>query len=243
MTILSTVLRTLSGAFVGLTLAHGLASQKELRILCEIPFYDVSQLLDAGAVSADGSVIVQGGTSIHGTDVYIQIWDRKTGLRRRTIAVNKVVALALAPDGKIVAGSDGGHRIRTWNCKSGKKTRSLAGHKGAVVSLAFSPDGSKIASSAEDNTVRIWHAARGTLLGTLPRPSPCLRLVFSPDSKSLAGCEKNGTVTVWRVGARKSIACFPLPRTPGATSRGKSFTSMAALRPASERATLVLREN
>lgn len=192
-----------------LALAQHLPGQKKLRVLSKIPFYDVSQMLNAGAVSRDGSVIAQGGSSLHGTEVYIQIWDRKTAERRLTIPASEVVALALAPDGKILAASDGGNRIRLWNTKSGKRVRSLNGHRGKVVSLAFSPDESMVASSAEDDTVRIWHAARGALLATMPRSKPCVRLVFSPDGTLLGGCDRTGAVTVWPAGAGGSVMELP----------------------------------
>jgi WD40 repeat protein len=43
-----------------------------------------------------------------------------------------------------------------WDVSTGRKLRTLNGHKGSVNSVAFSPDGQTLASGSRDGTIKIW---------------------------------------------------------------------------------------
>src|SRR5207302_3963489 len=64
-----------------------------------------------------------------------------------------VTAMALSPDGKVVA-AGGQHDISLWAPATGKRLRRL-GPTGLAQALAFSPDG-KYLAAADGKKARLW---------------------------------------------------------------------------------------
>jgi WD40 repeat protein len=102
--------------------------------------------------------------------------DLPPGLRRATAfsGIPEGTALAVAPDGRLLAqaGEDG--TVRVWDLRTGKQAARLAGHRGQVTALAFSADGTRLASGGTDTTALVWdaEAVRRTLPG---RAAPLTR--------------------------------------------------------------------
>ena len=46
--------------------------------------------------------------------------------------------------------------VRMWESETGKCTRTLEGHSGAVSAVAFSPATRQLATASTDETARIW---------------------------------------------------------------------------------------
>src|SRR3954470_13165761 len=59
-------------------------------------------------------------------------------------------AVAISPDGALVASGGRDHAVKLWDYATGTPVRTLEGHKGMVLRLAFSPDGKTLASASED---------------------------------------------------------------------------------------------
>ena len=114
------------------------------------------------AVTPDGKLVTASD------DKTIRIWNPKTGREERKIlgqlgpgAEGMIYALALSPDGKLLASSGfinsgNNERIRIHDFQSGELLQVLKGHENVVQDLAFSPDGHWLASSSSDKTVRLW---------------------------------------------------------------------------------------
>ncbi len=61
-------------------------------------------------------------------------------------------AIAISPDGKMLASSSKDGTINLWDIGSGKLLRSIRGY-GEIV---FSPDGQQFVTVAQDNTIQLW---------------------------------------------------------------------------------------
>jgi WD40 repeat protein len=65
-------------------------------------------------------------------------------------------AVALRPDGRFVAGGDGGGRVVVWEVSTGTEVASSDQHEGSVVSLEYSAEASQLVSASNDQTAIIW---------------------------------------------------------------------------------------
>jgi WD40 repeat protein len=90
----------------------------------------------------------------------------------------EVLAVAFAPDGKLLASGDADGVIHVWGAADGRRLHRLEGHEGRVTSLAFSADGKLLASAgtlanpggvgeAPADRVRLWDPAAGKALREL----------------------------------------------------------------------------
>jgi WD40 repeat protein len=119
-------------------------------------------------------------------------------------------AIAVSPDGKILASGGHDNQIRLFDAATGKELRRLAGHQartyvpefdprspldtlvsvvgsGFVCSLAFSPDGKTLASGGWDDCVRLWDVETGKQVRKIDAHKAMVtKVAFSPDGKVLA---------------------------------------------------------
>ena len=68
---------------------------------------------------------------------------------------DSVWAVAISPDGKMLASVSTDKTIKLWNLATGQELRTLKGHSDWVNSVAFSPDGKTLASGSSDKTVKL----------------------------------------------------------------------------------------
>lgn len=123
----------------------------------------------------------------------------------RTIPASgeRILGLALSPDGRILAAADAGLRLRLWNTTDGTllSTASSAAH----ADLAFSPDASTIllhtfgaSGLLREDTCTIHEVSTGAMLR---RITACRHARFSADGAALYGASEgdDGTprVTAW----------------------------------------------
>ena len=73
-------------------------------------------------------------------------------------------ALALSPDGRLLAIGTDDHTIVFFDLIKDNVVRTLSGHSDRITSVAFSPDGNVLLSGSLDCTIRLWdisHLASG----------------------------------------------------------------------------------
>jgi WD40 repeat protein len=113
---------------------------------------------------------------------------------------DNIQALALSPDGRILASGSDDRTIKLWDFPSGRLLRSLTGHTETVGSLAFSPDGLKLATASDDKTIKLWDVATVQAVATLTDHSNYVTAVaFSPDGRVLASASDDKTIKLWDV--------------------------------------------
>jgi serine/threonine protein kinase len=109
-----------------------------------------------------------------------------------------VYAVAVNPDGRLIATGGQDTHVHLWSGATGKEQDALAGHAGPVTSLAFSPDGKLLASASHDGTVRLWDVATNAEKSVLRgHERMVLAVAFAPDGKTLASASQDQTVRVW----------------------------------------------
>jgi WD40 repeat protein len=110
---------------------------------------------------------------------------------------NSIEALAFAPDGRLVTGSDDG-RALVWDLKdTAAPTRVLEGHGGKISALAFAPDG-RLVTGSDDGRALVWDlkdtaAPTRVLEGHGGKISA---LAFAPDGRLVTG-GGDKTARVW----------------------------------------------
>jgi WD40 repeat protein len=160
----------------------------------------------------------------------IRLIDSQTGAAREILATsegNSVNALAVSPDGQLIASGHGWSdaTIRLWDAHTCALVGILEGHRGWVGRLVFSPDGQTLYSGSADQSIRAWsikdkreiHVWRGHSGGLTG-------LALSRDGRALVSCARDGSVRVWDSrGAQRRPAYAMLP--VSAAPYGAPFTS------------------
>jgi len=160
--------------------------------------------LDA-AFSPDGRLLAIGTIALNDKQSTgaVQIFDAKTGAKKRTIETHpfSMSSVAFSPKGDLVAGGD--HRkVRLWNASTGELKQTFEGHSGVIESIAFSPDGKKLASGAQGppfrypggrkllSEAKVWDLENGRLILSIAGESGRTEsIAFSPDGSLLARCD------------------------------------------------------
>jgi WD40 repeat protein len=171
---------------------------KLVRSSDESLIWSLTQKATCVAFSPDGKAIVLG---LGFPENSVQIRRASDGGLVRTLDshANWVCAVAVSPDGAMLASGSTDCTIKLWRATDGSLLRTLKGHGSWVQSLDFSPDANILASSSKDGTIRIWKVSDGSLLQaydlTMIGPSV---ISFSPDGRAMAyGCQ-DGTVGLAR---------------------------------------------
>jgi hypothetical protein len=158
---------------------------------------------NAVAFSPDGATVYAAGGEA-GIVGIVQSWKTSDGTPLQSFEghLDAAYALAVSPDGKMIATGAYDQKIRLWDAATGKELTLLKGHNGVVNGLSFRPDGKVLASASADRTVKLWSIPGGQRLDTLSQPTKeQTSVVFSADGKRLFAAGGDNRIRVWSISA------------------------------------------
>ncbi len=120
-------------------------------------------------------------------------------IRTITGASEQLTAIAVSPDGQLLASAGRDKTIQLWNPNTGKLLNTLNGHSDAVTAVAISRNGQLLASASDDKTIKLWNLQTGQLVRTLKGHSDGVTsLAITPDGR-LASGSKDKTIKLWNL--------------------------------------------
>jgi WD domain, G-beta repeat/Planctomycete cytochrome C len=188
-----------------------LRSGSELRLVRTLSGHDGN--VNAVAFSIDaGELYTAGGQP--GWSGELRRWSVSDGkLLSAFPAAHKdaIYALALSPDGKVLATGSYDQKIKLWDVANGRELKTLSGHNGCVYGLAFRPDGRILASASADRTVKLWDVESGQRRDTLSQSlKEVYAVIFSPDGKHLFAGGADNRIRVWQISENASETTNPI---------------------------------
>ncbi len=158
---------------------------------------------NAVAFSPDGEAVYAAGGEA-GIVGEVKRWKTSDGTLQQSFEghLDAAYALAVSPDGKLIASGAYDQKIRLWDTATGKEVALLKGHNGAVNGLSFRPDGKVLASASADRTVKLWSIPTGQRLDTLSPPTKeQTSVVFSADGQQLFAAGSDNRIRLWTISA------------------------------------------
>jgi len=141
-----------------------------------------------------------------GDDQTVRIWSLETKKLISTLTghQDKVTAVAVHPDGEIIASGSEDKTVKIWSVKTGEILATLQGHSDKVLTVKFSQNGQLLASGGGENdkTVIIWNLGEKssiTLKGHSDWFGGILSVDFGSNNKFLASGSKDKTIKIWDI--------------------------------------------
>lgn len=156
---------------------------------------------NAVAFSPDGATVYAAGGEA-GIVGIVKSWKTSDGAPLQSFEghLDAAYALAVSPDGKMIATGAYDQKIRLWDVATGKEIALLKGHNGVVNGLSFRPDGKVLASASADRTVKLWSIPGGQRLDTLSQPTKeQTSVVFTADGKQLFSAGGDNRIRLWQI--------------------------------------------
>jgi WD40 repeat protein len=95
-----------------------------------------------------------------------------------------MTAVAVSPDGRLIAAAGDDHFVRLWSTADGSLTAAWREHTDWVRAVAYHPAGKRLLTAGDDHQARLWDLSNGAVLKVARNPGGVLhRALFLPDGK------------------------------------------------------------
>ncbi len=121
----------------------------------------------------------------------------------------RATSLAIADNGLFAAVGGHDNIARIIDLKTGKITRKMAGHLGAVNSVDLTSDGRFLVTGSADRAVKIWDTSTGRNVTTmLEHQDEVASVQFSPDDTRIISGSLDNSAIVWDVSSGMNVRKF-----------------------------------
>jgi WD40 repeat protein len=128
---------------------------------------------------------------------------------------NTLSSLAVTADGRLAISAHLDSTLKVWDTATGRKIRTLTGHKAPVLAVALAPDGLHAVSGSQDGTVRVWSLKTGRVQHTLTgHEGTPFTVRITPDGQRVVSRADDGLVQVWELASGQVLHAMGRPTPP-----------------------------
>jgi len=127
--------------------------------------------------------------------------------RWRFAGEDRIVSIALSPDGNTFAAASENGTVELWDTRTRTRLALLRGVLLGYHSVAFSPDGERVAAGSNgQEAIKMWDLHSHEEVATLPgNGSFFVDAAFSPDGNTIAARNWNGVIHFWTAPSWRQI--------------------------------------
>lgn len=158
-------------------------------------------------LGSKGRLLVRAG----GPQIQLTSVERHQEVSTPSFWGNRVRAVAVSPDGSLLAAGDDNCVIELVDLQTGQEYLRLSAHNSPIACVAFSRDGKLLATGSEDGRVAFWEVATGRMVRAFQGQSgSVLHMKFASDNDRVFVGSSDGTVKLWdmRTGALTLMSTF-----------------------------------